>query len=314
MFLHVLANLFGGLHYTLSRSNPPAAQHATCFFTPDSLQTPLAGCSTPELSRGPGPASLHTPLDAIISYNNSSNISRLRGGWRTPSLTGRVGSSRPAKGAIGKADRRCYRNVQRQPRGRWQEQPQQQQQQRGTIVGPAKASRGASGTPEGRRCGSIQSFPTPEIGGQRDLWAADGDRFISGGKLNAQRDGVSSSDGTSSSQDVHPAAEEEEECKGIDGLHAVGNRNGGSDDDDGGGGMNRNTIAFTALASASILVSYADRGNLASTIVPMGEQYGWSPGFEGLVLSAFFVGYASTQVRCSGAMHHHPSEACNRQP
>ena len=78
--------------------------------------------------------------------------------------------------------------------------------------------------------------------------------------------------------------------------------------------MNRNTIAFTALASASILVSYADRGNLASTIVPMGEQYGWSPGFEGLVLSAFFVGYASTQVRCSGAMHHHPSEACNRQP
>lgn len=78
-------------------------------------------------------------------------------------------------------------------------------------------------------------------------------------------------------------------------------RDGGSDDD--GGAMNRDTIAFTALASASILVSYADRGNLASTIVPMGEQFGWSAGFEGLVLSAFFVGYASTQVRCSGTVH-----------
>lgn len=57
------------------------------------------------------------------------------------------------------------------------------------------------------------------------------------------------------------------------------------------------TIWFTALASATILVSYADRGNLASAIVPMGEQFGWSPGFEGVVLSAFFLGYAATQVR-----------------
>lgn len=87
----------------------------------------------------------------------------------------------------------------------------------------------------------------------------------------------------------------------MEGLPAGGTKDVGSDDnaDDDGGGMNRNTMAFTALASASILVSYADRGNLASTIVPMGEQFGWSPGFEGLVLSAFFVGYASTQVRCT---------------
>lgn len=60
--------------------------------------------------------------------------------------------------------------------------------------------------------------------------------------------------------------------------------------------MDGRTAAFTALASASILVSYADRGNLASAIVPMAEQFGWSQGFEGLVLSAFFVGYAATQV------------------
>ncbi|CAM9944927.1 unnamed protein product [Laminaria digitata] len=84
----------------------------------------------------------------------------------------------------------------------------------------------------------------------------------------------------------------------MEGLPAGGTKDVGSGDnaDDDGGGMNRNTMAFTALASASILVSYADRGNLASTIVPMGEQFGWSPGFEGLVLSAFFVGYASTQM------------------
>ncbi|CAM9127111.1 unnamed protein product [Choristocarpus tenellus] len=53
---------------------------------------------------------------------------------------------------------------------------------------------------------------------------------------------------------------------------------------------------FTLLASASILVSYADRGNMASAIVPMGEAYGWGKGFEGEVLSAFFLGYALTQL------------------
>ena len=118
---------------------------------------------------------------------------------------------------------------------------------------------------------------------------------------------MSASDGKSSSQDVHPAVEEEEkeECRDMGGIPAGGGRDSGNDDgDDSGGEVNRNTIAFTALASASILVSYADRGNLASTIVPMGEQFGWSPGFEGLVLSAFFVGYASTQVcYCSEAVH-----------
>lgn len=245
--------------------------------------------------------SLQTPLDAV-STGDSSNVSRLRGGWRTSSLTGRVGSSRPIKGAIGKAERRCYRDLRREPRGRLR-------QQRGTTVGPAKASGGTTGTSEGRRPGSIRSFPAPVIRGQRDPWpaAAGGARFISGGKLNAQRDGgVSANDGKSSSQDVHPSVEEEdkEECRDMEGLLAGRDRDGGSDDDDSGGKISRNTIAFTALASASILVSYADRGNLASTIVPMGEQFGWSPGFEGLVLSAFFVGYASTQVRyCSEAVH-----------
>lgn len=82
-----------------------------------------------------------------------------------------------------------------------------------------------------------------------------------------------------------------------------GSRVGGHGSGDNGSNGEHNksmddyTLAFTALASASILVSYADRGNLASTIVPMGEQFGWSPAFEGLVLSAFFGGYAATQVR-----------------
>lgn len=77
---------------------------------------------------------------------------------------------------------------------------------------------------------------------------------------------------------------------------------GGGGGGDGGGYIDGKTATFTALASASILVSYADRGNLASAIVPMGEEFGWSPGFEGLVLSSFFVGYATTQVSFGGSV------------
>jgi len=51
-----------------------------------------------------------------------------------------------------------------------------------------------------------------------------------------------------------------------------------------------------ALASASVALCYADRANLSTAILPMAEQYGWDSAFKGVVLSAFFAGYAATQV------------------
>lgn len=77
------------------------------------------------------------------------------------------------------------------------------------------------------------------------------------------------------------------------GIETQGSHQSSNGGDSGYGG---NTALFTLLASSTILISYADRGNLASAIVPMSEQFGWSTSFEGLVLSAFFVGYATTQV------------------
>jgi hypothetical protein len=48
---------------------------------------------------------------------------------------------------------------------------------------------------------------------------------------------------------------------------------------------------------AAILISYADRANLATCILPMAQELGWNLGQQGLVLSSFFGGYAVTQVR-----------------
>ncbi|KAG5182827.1 major facilitator superfamily domain-containing protein [Tribonema minus] len=53
---------------------------------------------------------------------------------------------------------------------------------------------------------------------------------------------------------------------------------------------------FTALACASIMVSYADRSNLATAVIPMSQQFEWTKSFEGTVLSSFFIGYALTQM------------------
>jgi Major Facilitator Superfamily len=55
-------------------------------------------------------------------------------------------------------------------------------------------------------------------------------------------------------------------------------------------------LYFTGLSCATILISYADRSNLATAILPMSQQYDWSKSFEGTVLSAFFLGYALTQM------------------
>jgi ACS family sodium-dependent inorganic phosphate cotransporter len=55
-------------------------------------------------------------------------------------------------------------------------------------------------------------------------------------------------------------------------------------------------LSFTVLAALAICISYADRSNLSTAIIPMSAQYNWDGLFSGVILSAFFVGYAMTQV------------------
>ena len=55
-------------------------------------------------------------------------------------------------------------------------------------------------------------------------------------------------------------------------------------------------ITLTALAAAAIFVCYADRSNISTAIIPMAEAFSWDKIAEGGVLSAFFYGYALTQI------------------
>ena len=50
------------------------------------------------------------------------------------------------------------------------------------------------------------------------------------------------------------------------------------------------------LASVAIAIAYADRTNIAVAILPMGNEFDWSKTTQGGVLSAFFAGYAATQL------------------
>lgn len=54
------------------------------------------------------------------------------------------------------------------------------------------------------------------------------------------------------------------------------------------------------LAAAAIFICYADRSNISTAIIPMATQYGWDKVAEGGVLSAFFYGYAMTQLLGGG--------------
>jgi MFS family permease len=53
---------------------------------------------------------------------------------------------------------------------------------------------------------------------------------------------------------------------------------------------------LTLLAAAAIFICYADRSNISTAIIPMAAQFGWDKVAEGGVLSAFFYGYALTQL------------------
>eukprot|EP00276_Gloeochaete_wittrockiana_P004680 CAMPEP_0184660670 /NCGR_PEP_ID=MMETSP0308-20130426/34685_1 /TAXON_ID=38269 /ORGANISM="Gloeochaete witrockiana, Strain SAG 46.84" /LENGTH=517 /DNA_ID=CAMNT_0027101399 /DNA_START=246 /DNA_END=1799 /DNA_ORIENTATION=- len=53
---------------------------------------------------------------------------------------------------------------------------------------------------------------------------------------------------------------------------------------------------FIVLSILSIMICYADRSNFSVAIIPMGQEYGWDKGTQGLALGAFFYGYVLTQV------------------
>jgi len=53
---------------------------------------------------------------------------------------------------------------------------------------------------------------------------------------------------------------------------------------------------FTFLSALAITISYADRSNLSTAIIPMQSIFHWDSVFSGLVLSSFWAGYGVTQV------------------
>lgn len=60
--------------------------------------------------------------------------------------------------------------------------------------------------------------------------------------------------------------------------------------------MYKFALPFTLLSALAIAISYADRANLSTAIIPMAARFNWDSTFSGLVLSAFWAGYALTQI------------------
>ena len=83
------------------------------------------------------------------------------------------------------------------------------------------------------------------------------------------------------------------------------------------GDGSRDWGVLVLLAAAAIFVCYADRSNISTAIIPMAHQFGWDKIREGGVLSAFFYGYALTQLlgddsRIASAENPSCSSACSR--
>ena len=56
------------------------------------------------------------------------------------------------------------------------------------------------------------------------------------------------------------------------------------------------SVVFTALAALAVAISYADRSNISTAIIPMASQFQWDSFYSGIVLSSFWLGYACTQI------------------
>ena len=59
-------------------------------------------------------------------------------------------------------------------------------------------------------------------------------------------------------------------------------------------------LCQVALTALSVAICYADRSNISTAIIPMSEQFGWEPSWQGLILSMFFLGYLLTQMLGGG--------------
>eukprot|EP00981_Chlorochromonas_danica_P000810 scaffold192_cov320-Ochromonas_danica.AAC.21 len=68
------------------------------------------------------------------------------------------------------------------------------------------------------------------------------------------------------------------------------------DDPDPPSGFFQRAVPFTVLTALAVAISYADRANLSTAIIPMASELKWSTTFSGWVLSVFWAGYALTQV------------------
>jgi ACS family sodium-dependent inorganic phosphate cotransporter len=60
-------------------------------------------------------------------------------------------------------------------------------------------------------------------------------------------------------------------------------------------GLPRRTVVIL-LGFLSVFVCYIDRVNISVAIIPMAEEFGWSPRTQGTVLSSFFVSYLMLQI------------------
>ncbi len=55
-------------------------------------------------------------------------------------------------------------------------------------------------------------------------------------------------------------------------------------------------FTLVGLCSLGTFICYIDRVNISVAIIPMAEEFGWDRTVQGVVLSAFFWGYLTTQI------------------
>jgi ACS family sodium-dependent inorganic phosphate cotransporter len=55
-------------------------------------------------------------------------------------------------------------------------------------------------------------------------------------------------------------------------------------------------FTLVGLCFAGTFICYIDRVNISVAIIPMASQFGWDRTLQGLILSAFFYGYLTTQI------------------